>query len=161
MQYDTIMMYQKLIRMYMEIAKSQQVLFRMTEKLGRTLSLQKIQERVSVTTLEGTQILILKAQSADSGEAFTMANALTESFIEEAQRVYPIAKIQILDPAEKPIRPIQTAKIINVISAFLLGLIASLWLTFVRDSMNKTIRTFHELEAGLQIPVIGIIPWEG
>jgi capsular exopolysaccharide synthesis family protein len=158
LQYDAIMMYQRLTRTYMEIARSKRVLSETAKLMGGKFSERELEKRVNATTLEGTQILILKARSRRQKEAFALANALTRSFIGESQRVYPFAKIQILDQAEMPKKPVQPHSLINTITALLLGFIAALGMTLARETLCDTFRTPQDVERESQIPVLGAIP---
>ncbi len=159
LQYDAVMMYQKLTRTYLEIARSKRVLAEMAQRLGGVLSERQLEKMVNATTLEGTQIVILKARSPWRDEALAVANALTDSFIRESQRVYPMAKIQILDPAELPKKPVQPHSVVNTVTACLLAFIAGLGLTLARETLCDTLRTAGDVERELRLPVLGVIPW--
>ncbi|WP_081957078.1 Wzz/FepE/Etk N-terminal domain-containing protein [Clostridium sp. HMP27] len=156
---NDVAMYQKLIKTYAVIAKSERVAQNASAKLGDRYTVKEIQEMVNVTPQQDTQILEIKAENKDSKEAAAVIDAITSAFVEEAKVSFPTGgTIEILDRAKVPEDPIKPKKALNVAIAFFLGLMVSVGLSFVLEYMDKTIKTEEDVERYLGMPVIGIIP---
>lgn len=155
--YNDIMMFQKLVKTYAEIGKSTVVAERASAKV-KDISADKLQKMITVTPQADTQIIQFKVENNNPEKAYTIMNAVCNSFIEEAKRIYPSGSIQVMDGAKVPEKPIKPKKAMNIAIAFLIGLMASVGLTFVLEYMDKTIKTEEDINKYLDLPVIGIIP---
>lgn len=157
-QYNDVMMYQKLLKTYSEIAKSRLVAESTIKQLNKDLTYEDFSKLITVTPQVDTQIMMLKARSKDPKDAMDTVNALSENFIKEAMRLYPTGNVQIIDSAAMPDKPIKPKKKLNIAIAFVLGLMISFGLVFLFEYMDNTIKTEEDVEKYLDIPVIGIIP---
>lgn len=156
---NDVVMYQKLIKTYAVIAKSERVAQNASVKLGIKYTPKEIQNMVSVTPQQDTQILEIKAENNDPKEAAAIIDAVTSAFVEESKASFPTGgTIEVLDRAKVPENPIKPKKALNVAIAFFLGLMVSVGLVFVLEYMDKTIKTEEDIEKYLNLPVIGIIP---
>lgn len=156
---NDVMMYQKLIKTYAVIAKSERVAQNASVKLNIRYTPKEIQEMINVTPQQDTQVLEIKTENKDSKEAAAVIDAVTSAFMEEAKASFPTGgTIEVLDRARVPENPIKPNKALNVAIAFFLGLMVSVGLVFVLEYMDKTIKTEEDVEKYLNIPVIGIIP---
>lgn len=159
LQNNDVMMYQKLIKTYAVIAKSERVAQNASVKLGIKYTPKQIQNMINVTPQEDTQILEIKAENKDPKEAAAIIDAVTSAFVEEAKASFPTGgTIEVLDRAKVPENPIKPKKALNVAIAFFLGLMVSVGLTFVLEYMDKTIKTEEDVERYLALPVIGVVP---
>lgn len=157
-QYNDVMMYQKLLKTYSEIAKSRLVAEKTIKSLNKNITFDEFKSCVTVTPQVDTQIMMIKVKSKDPKDAMVTVNALSFSFIEEAMKLYPTGNVQILDSAEIPDKPIKPNKKLNLAIAFVLGIMVSLGIIFLIEYMDNTIKTEEDVEKYINIPVIGIIP---
>lgn len=158
-QFNDVMMYQNLVKTYAEIAKSQSVAEKASDKLSNKIKPEQLKGIVTVTPQQGTQILEITVQSKNPEEAVNIVNAVSSTFIDEAKRVFPTGgDIQIMDKPKYPDKPVKPKKALNVAIAFFLGLMASVGLTFVLEYMDSTIKSEEDVNRYLDLPVIGIIP---
>jgi len=80
-----------------------------------------------------------------------------EALIKEAEK---IEEVTIVKPALKPTSPInppQTASVTFV--GTVLGMILGLVFAFIMETMDTSIGTIEDVEAYLEVPVVGIIPY--
>ncbi len=162
-QYNDVMMYQKLVKTYGEIAKSYTVAERTHEALtlSEPISLQTLRNNITVTPQSDTQIIVIRAENGHPEDAANMANTLTAEFIGEAQRLYPSENVQVMDDAQIPRSPIKPQKALNVVIAFVMGLMVSVGLAFLMEYLDTTIKTEKDIENYLGLSVIGTIPSHG
>jgi Capsular polysaccharide biosynthesis protein len=155
--YNDIMMFQKLVKTYSEIGKSESVAENASAKLGN-ISPEQIQKALTVTPQADTQIVELKVESNNPEKAYLMMNAVSNSFIQESKRIYPLGNIQVMDGAKIPQKPIKPNKLLNIFAAFVIGLMVSVGISFVLEYMDSTIKTEDDINKYLGLPVIGIVP---
>ncbi|WDC85912.1 GNVR domain-containing protein [Caloramator sp. mosi_1] len=66
--------------------------------------------------------------------------------------------IQIIDTARVVKKKVENKTLINIIIAFVLGIMISLGLIFVLEYIDNTVKTEKEIEDVLGLQVLGIIP---
>lgn len=66
--------------------------------------------------------------------------------------------VQVIDVATMPEKPISPKKKLNVIIGAILGIFAGLAFVFLREYLNKSIRTADDVAYYLDLPVLGTIP---
>ncbi|MHC1719609.1 MAG: YveK family protein [Clostridiaceae bacterium] len=161
-QYNDVLLYQKLIKTYMEIAKSRIVAEEAYITLDFKYAVEDIQKAIQVSNQTDTQILVIKAQNGDPYEAVKLCAAVSNAFINQSKVVFPTGgDIQVMDRAKVPENPIKPNKAMNVAIAFLIGLMGSVGLAFILEFMDRTIKTEDDISRFVGIPILGIIPREG
>ncbi|MBC2397107.1 YveK family protein [Clostridium tetanomorphum] len=156
---NDVVMYQNLVKTYAEIAKLDRVTDSAIKKLGGNYTRKQLQNMITVTPQQGTQILLIKAENKDAKDAARVADAVSKSFVEESKIVYPTGgNITIMDNAKVPEKPVKPKKALNVAIAFFIGLMVSVGLAFVLEYMDSTIKTEDDVERYLGLPIVGIIP---
>jgi polysaccharide biosynthesis transport protein len=84
-----------------------------------------------------------------------LAKRHEEARISEAMQP---TEVQIIDVAIPPEEPIKPRKILNVVIAAILGLIAGIAWAFFLEYINKSIRNAEDVQTYLDLPVLGNIP---
>ncbi|WPC43279.1 YveK family protein [Clostridium sp. JS66] len=156
-EFNDIMMYQNLVKTYAEIGKSEIVAEKASSRLDN-ISSKNILGSITITPVANTQLIQFKAYNSNPQTAYLMLNAVCNSFMQEAERIYPGQNVQIMDGAEIPEKPIKPKKRLNVVIAFFIGLMASVGVSFLLEYMNNTLKTEQDINKYLGLPVIGIIP---
>lgn len=157
-QYNDVLMYQNLVKTYSEIAKSKVVAQKTLDKLDSSMTVDQLQKIMTITPLNNTQIINISIKGKNAKECADTVNALADSFISEATRLYPSGNVQVIDKAEIPKKPVKPNKKLNVAIAFLLGLMVSTGIVFIIDYMDNTIKSEEDVEKYLELPVLGVIP---
>lgn len=157
-QYNEVMMYQKLVKTYAEIAKLQSVAEDTIEKANLNITPTQLKDIVKVTPQADTQILDITVEHKNPNKAKVIADIFTEEFIKKSTKAIQGGEVEILDPAQVPEKPIKPNKKLNIAIAFFLGLMVSIGLTFLLEYMDNTIKTDEDVLKSLEIPVIGVIP---
>lgn len=157
-QYDEVMMYQNLTKTYASIGTSKSVEKKALEKLGNPMKAEELDKLIAITSDAGTQILILTANGNTPEEAFNIANAVSESFVDYSKQVYDAGDLKIMDKAQLPDQPIKPRKALNIAIALMLGLMISIGLSFLLEYMDSTIKTQEDVKKHLDLPVLGTIP---
>ncbi len=68
------------------------------------------------------------------------------------------SNIQILDRAEVPLSPHKPKKVLNLIIALVTGLFGGIGLAFFVEYLDNTVKTPDDVEKGISLPSLGIVP---
>lgn len=158
MSYNDVMMYQKLVKTYSELAKSRTVAEHAIKSLGLDMKVSDIQEMLSVAPKGDTEFLTITVKSKEPKQAMDLANQIAKSLKEVSLDVKKVDNVQILDPAELPVSPDSPKPLLNIAVAFFLGLMVSVGVVFLLEYLDNTVKSASDIEKILDIPVIGIIP---
>ncbi|MGV8984567.1 YveK family protein [Clostridium sp.] len=148
---------QNLIKTYIEIVKSNSVAEKASAKLDRSVSSIQIAKSITVNMQLNTAILKIETISTDKNQAFDIINAVSDSFLEESQRLYPDGKVQIMDQAKEPIIIASTYNVRNTAIAFIMGLMASIIILITINYMDITVKSEDDIVEQLGLPIIGNI----
>lgn len=157
--YNDIMMYQKMVKTYSQIAQSRTVAEDVKKKLNLDISAGEILSMVSVAPKGDTEFLNLTVKSKDGQLAVNIANQLARSLKEIGISLNNSDNVKLLDEAQLPTRPDSPKPLLNIAIAFFIGLMISVGLVFLLEYLDNTIKTQEDVEKLLSVPVIGIIPY--
>jgi len=153
-----ISLYKKIVYTYVQIAESNLIIEKTAEEL-KTYSSSEIRAIVTASptsaSTDGTQIIQLKAVSSNKNDIAKIANIYCKNFIEQSMSILPVGKIQVLDEAKKPIKPISGKIPINIAIGFLFGLLLSTGIVLFRYYLDgQKIRKQKQVNNILNIPVL-------
>ena len=66
--------------------------------------------------------------------------------------------MEVVDKAIVPKNPIKPNKIMNVAIAMVLGVMVSVFVIFLMEALNTSIKEPKDIEEKLGIPVFGVVP---
>ncbi|EYE87667.1 hypothetical protein Q428_11950 [Fervidicella metallireducens AeB] len=156
-QYNDILMYEKLVKTYVEIAKSRTVALETIKRLNLDKKPFEVQSMITATPAADTQVVTISIKDEDKYRAALIANTLSLAFIDRVKLLMNDENIKIIDTAKIPEKPIAPNVRLNIIIAFFVGLILSLGLIFFLEYLDKTVKSVEEVEEYIKLPVIGII----
>lgn len=156
--YQDVLTNQKLIGTYAEIAKSKVVMDEVLSSLDSSLNSEELREMVSVTLLNNTEVIKITVQSTNPSEAQAIANGIADVFMSNVSRIMQINNVQIIDKAGLPEEPVSPRIKLNIAIAGVVGLMMSVFIVFLMEALDQTIKVPEDIEKSLGIPVIGMIP---
>ncbi|OOM81540.1 capsular polysaccharide type 8 biosynthesis protein cap8A [Clostridium puniceum] len=154
---EDVNMYQKLLKTYVEIISTNDLVEKAINKEGLDITSEEVLKGLTIAPRTDTQILEIKYTSEDKILAKNVVDSITNEFIESSTEFIPNADIKIIEKVKMPKSSISPNKKMNIAIAFLLGLMISIGLSFLLDAINNTLKTKEELEQILNLPVIGEI----
>lgn len=157
-QYNDILLNQKLVSTYGEIAKSRVVSSEVIENLSLDLTPEQLKNRVSVSLVKDTEIIKIVVNDNNPELATKIANETAQVFKKNVVEIMKIENVQVIDKAVVPISPVKPRPIFNMIIVGVLGIMISIFLVFLLEYMDNTIKTPSDIERYLDLPIIGMIP---
>lgn len=154
-----INMYQKLVDTYAEISKSRTVAEDVLESLGLDLSVEQLQAMITTSPKGNTQFLNISITSTDREASFSIANQLARSLKVVSRELRGVDIVQILDPANVPTGPSSPNLQLNLAIGFVLGAMLSVFMVFLLEFMDKTVKDPTFITEELKLPVLAAIPF--
>lgn len=150
---------QQLLQNYSGIVFSRSVMSAAAGDLREyNLTENQIMSSIDLGSSKSSNILTLSAVSRDPVMAAAIANAVARAFTEQMVQLTNSDTIGILDEALVPQYPMSNNGIKKILIGILAGLIVALGIIYVKEYFDTTVRAAEDIEKGLQVRVIGIIP---
>ena len=149
---------QQLAKTYATIAQSRTVEQNVIKDLNLPLTVEGLDSLISINPVKTTEILEIQVTNTNSELAASIANSMAQEFSKAVIEIKKVDSVSIVDTAVIPDKPIKPKKTLNVLIAFVVGLMASVGLVFLLEYLDNTVKTSSDVEKLLGIPVLGIIP---
>lgn len=158
---NDIMMYQKLMKTYAELAKTSDLVTKAVKSTKLDYNQNQIKEilnNLNVTPSADTQILDLSFKGKNPEEVLKVTEAITDEFISESKELIPNGNVQVIQKPQLPENPVSPNKKLNILIAFVLGLMIGVGIVLLLEYLDNTFKSREELEKTLDLPIIGAIP---
>lgn len=149
----------QLINTYSDIIKSSVILEQVIEDRGLDLSVNELNEKITLSTNENSQVIDISVRDEDPVKAVEIANATATIFEVEIQELMNVNNVSILSPAvlrDNP-TPVAPNPFLNMAVAAAAGLILGVGIAFLLAYLDTTVKDEQDIEDLLGIPVIGVI----
>lgn len=157
--YSQVMTNQQLVGTYSEIAKSDSVMTKVVSNLGLDLTDEQLAKKISVTTVNDTELIDITVTDTSANRAAQIANETAKVFMENVAGLMKINNLQIVDTAVVNNDPVSPNLRLNLAIALLAGLVISIFIIFLRETLNTTIKSVDELkDISGDIPIVAVIP---
>lgn len=130
------------------------------EKYGNTnISISALKSMLSVASVEDTQIIKISITSTDKEFAFDVAKAIVDVAPDQFDKAIPNAmSVTTIEYPEIATAYNSKNVVRNTVVAFLAGFLIMAVALWVYAMFDVTIHDLQELEAAVDVPVLGIIP---
>ena len=159
-QSTELMAARNLAEVYSLIIKSDEVLSKVIEKLGLSMSTDTLSKKISVSTVESTQVIKIAMRDTNPDLAMDVVAQLVATAPPIIQRQVEAGSVKPIDDARLTANgaPVSPNSVRNGIIGGLIGLVLMLALVFVRELSNNTFKSEDDISKTLNIPLLGIIP---
>lgn len=147
----------QLINTYSDIIKSRNILEKVSGELDGGVSASELDGRITVGNKDQSQVMSITVQDTDPKQAALIANKTAEVFQKEVVNIMNVDNVTILTPAEANQSPVKPQPYLNIAIATVVGLMIGVGLAFLLEFLDNTIKTEHEVEKLLGVPVLGSI----
>lgn len=157
-EYNELLLNQKLVSTYGELIKTRVVSEKVITNLGLPLSYNAFRDKVNVSLVKDTEIIGITVTDTDPLLAAEIANETASVFMETVQEIMKVENVQVIDEAEPSYTPVSPRPMMNLAIAGILGLMLGIFLAFLIEMLDNTIKTPEDVEKYLGLTVIGSIP---
>ena len=156
-----VMMYQQLMKTYAELVKTSDLVTKAVKSADLNYNQNEIKEILNNLTANpsaDTQILDLSFKGGNPKEVLKVTESITNEFILESKELIPNGNVQVIQKPQLPEYPISPNKKLNILIAFVLGLMLGVGVVLLLEYLDNTFKSREELEKTLDLPIIGTIP---
>ena len=155
---NDISLNKNLVATYREIIKSRRILSNVISNLNLDITEKELSDKVSVTSSNDTELIVISVVDKDSKLARDIANEIAKVFKEEITTIYNIENISIVDVAIKAkdaynVNPIKQY-VIGVGSGFLISSLIITVMFYFDDSIKKP----EDIEEKVGLSVLSTVP---
>lgn len=158
LEYNELLLNQKLVSTYGEIVKTRAVTDEVIEKLNLDMGYKEFKEKVNVNLVKDTEIIKLEVTDRNPELAAKIANETALVFMKNIKEIMMVENVQVIDEAQIPESPIKPRPKLNMAIAGVLGFMIGIFLIFLLEYLDNTIKTPEDVERYLDLPIIGTIP---
>lgn len=147
-----------LASVYSIIIKSDAVMQPVVSVVDQGVASNKLAEKVSVSSVNGTQIIKVSVSDTDPLKAKRYVDEIVKVAPAVIQEMVEAGSVKVVSQSTTPKNPISPNVKINTLMAAMLGFVVSLGAVLAVYFFDNTFRSQDEIEKYLGIPVIGVIP---
>ncbi|QPW15773.1 capsule biosynthesis protein CapA [Mammaliicoccus sciuri] len=147
----------QLVNTYSEIIKSPRILDKVSKKLKGKYSSEEISGMLTVSNQAESQILNIAVENESREAASKVANEIANVFSKDVSKIMNVDNVSILSKADTNGNQISPKPLINAVVGIFLGLIVALIIIFLKEMLDKRIKTEEDVEEILGLPVLGTI----
>ncbi len=159
LEYSDLILNQKLVSTYGELIKTRAVSDKVIENLNLQINYGQFASKVNVSLVKDTEIIKIQVNDGDPALAADIANETAEVFMEKVKEIMRVENVQVIDPAQVPTAPVSPRPLMNIAIAGVLGIMLGVFIAFLKEFLDNTMKTPEDIEKYLGVPVIGTIPF--
>lgn len=149
---------QQLAKTYATIAQSRTVEQSVIDDLNLSMAVAELDKLITINPVKTTEILEIQVENTNPELAADIANSMAGEFSKAVIEIKKVDSVSIVDTAVIPDQPVKPNKKLNILIAFVVGLMAAVGLVFLLEYLDNTVKTAGDVENVLGIPVLGVIP---
>lgn len=157
-EYNELLLNQKLVSTYGELIKTRVVSEKVISNLGLSMGYNTFRNKVNVSLVKDTEIIGITVTDNDPVLAAEIANETASVFMDVVQEIMKVENVQVIDKAQPSDTPISPRPLLNITISAILGLMLGVFLSFLIEMLDNTIKTPEDVEKYLGLTVIGSIP---
>ena len=149
----------KLVATYIELLDTNNFYDAVSKTLKSKYTASELKSRITFTSVESTEVFKADIVSDSPAEAKNIADAVSKTAPTTISGLLSNnSKLKIVDEATTPQNPTSPNVTRNVIIAFLIGLVISIVISFIRDYFDVKIKYDDDMTTISNIPVLAAIP---
>ena len=146
-----------LVDTYAEIVKSRRVLEQVIEELNLDTTYEKLSNKISVTSVNNTEIIKITVTDTDPTEAKNIANVTANYFTKEVVDLYKVNNVNVLDEANTTNTPYNINVAKQIIIYLFIGFIIGAGVLFIIFYFDRTIKSAEQVEQKIKLPILGSV----
>lgn len=147
----------QLVNTYTEIIKSPRILDKVSKNLKGQYSSEEISSMLTVSNQAESQILNIAVENKNRETASKVANEIATVFSKDVSKIMNVDNVSILSKADNNGNKVSPKPLINAVVGIFLGIIVALIIIFLKEILDKRIKTEEDVEEILNLPVLGTI----
>ncbi|WP_214852169.1 Wzz/FepE/Etk N-terminal domain-containing protein [Exiguobacterium sp. s130] len=148
-----------LVNTYRVIIKSPAILEKVQKEVSNApTNLTTLNNMITVESEQNSQVINVSVQSTDAALASNIANSIANVFSEDIPELMNVDNVKVLSVSGIPTTPVSPNILLNTAIAAVVGFLLGVGLAFLREVLDRRIRTEEQVQQILDLPVLGSIP---
>ncbi|WP_214807086.1 YveK family protein [Exiguobacterium sp. s102] len=148
-----------LVNTYRVVIKSPAILEKVQAEVDNAPnSLDTLNRMITVESEQNSQVINVSVQSTDAALASNVANSVANVFSDDITELMDVNNVKVLSVSGIPTSPVSPNIILNTAIAAVVGFLLGVGLAFLREVLDRRIRTEDQVQQILDLPVLGSIP---
>ncbi|PTE27842.1 capsule biosynthesis protein CapA [Staphylococcus equorum] len=147
----------QLVNTYSEIVKSPRIIDKVSKELDGKYSSDEISEILTVSNEAESQVLNIDIKTKSGSDSEKIANKIAQVFSEEVPDIMSVDNVSILSEADDTAKQVAPKTLVNLLIGVVFGLVLALLIIFIKELIDKRIKSEEDVENELNIPVLGSI----
>lgn len=148
-----------LVNTYRVIIKSPAILEKVQAEVENAPdSIGALNNMIAVESEQNSQVINVSVQSTDAALASNVANSVAKVFSKDISDLMNVDNVKVLSVSGIPTAPVSPNIILNTAIAAVVGFLLGVGLAFLREVLDRRIRTEEQVQQILDLPVLGSIP---
>lgn len=158
--YEGALLSQQLVKSFAQILESRAIAEVALRLDPQPFSPAELQQKVHAEPVTGTLLIHLSVQDTNAARARRLTNSVARAFMSTAPKLQSgsALRVSMVEPALTPGVPIKPRTKLNIALGLLVGLTLGVGFAFLREFLDRSVKTPSELEAVIESPVVGTIP---
>jgi capsular polysaccharide biosynthesis protein len=159
LEYNDILTTQQLIKDYQELIKSKSITRAVIDRLNLdALTEEELAKKVAVNLKNDARMFEIKVRDTNNVRAKEIVDTINSIFQERVKGLMKIEKLDVVDEAEIPLKPISPKPLTNILIVYFTSLFLVICAVFMMEYLDDRLESIEDVEMLLDINVIGIIP---
>jgi succinoglycan biosynthesis transport protein ExoP len=157
--YEGALLSQQLVKSFAQILESRATAEAALRLDPQPFTPRQLQAKIHAEPVTETLLINLSVDDTDPARAKRLTNSIARAFIRTVPNLQSgsALRVSMVEPALTPTQPVRPRTRLNVALGLVLGLMLGIGLAFLREFLDRTIKTPEELEAA-GVAVVGTIP---
>ena len=155
---DQITSSQKLVDTYAIIIRSQTVLNPVIENLNLPISYSRLQKMVSVSSVNGTQVMQIAVEGTDPEMALRIVEEIVTICPAHIMDALEAGSVKVIEKSYLQPAPVAPNTNLYTLLAAFLAMFAVVTVVVLRVMLDNTYKSDADLREDLGFPVLGVIP---
>jgi succinoglycan biosynthesis transport protein ExoP len=158
--YEGALLSQQLVKSFAQILESRAIADAALRVDPQPFTPSQLQGKIHAEPVIDTLLINLSVEDTDPARAKRLTNNVARAFITKLPELQngSALRVSLVEPALRPSSPVRPRTRLNIVLGLLVGLMFGVGLAFLREFLDRSIRTPEALEVAAAAPVVGTIP---
>jgi succinoglycan biosynthesis transport protein ExoP len=154
------MLSQQLVKSFAQILESRATAETALRLDPQPFTPRQLQGKINAEPVTDTLLIDLSVEDNDPARAKRLTNSVARAFTMTVPDLQggSALRVSLVEPALRPIEPIRPRTRLNVALGLLLGAMLGFGVAFLREFLDRSVKSPEELETAAGAPVVGTIP---
>lgn len=145
------------VNTYTEIIKSPRILDKVAREFDGEYTTTELNSFLKVTNQTNSQIITVSVTTGNKSESEKIVNRISKVFAHDMPKIMSVDNVTILSSAHDNAVKVSPIISVNLVISIIVGIVLAILIIFLKELLDKRIKTEEDVEAQLGLPILGSI----